>query len=109
LIVIVGTDASAFDTGQFALEKATFSSNSLASTPGTLARVSSSIFSISGPAPRWTTAVVSIDFGGNPAVDSCAARNIEKHPACAAPINSSGVVPPAASSNRVAKVKGASR
>ena len=46
-MLIVGTDASAFDTGQFALEKATFSSNSFASMPGTLAMVSSSIFSMS--------------------------------------------------------------
>jgi len=91
------------------LEKATFSSNSLASRPGTLATVSSSIFSMSGPAPRCTVAVVSIDFGVCPADDSCAARNIEKQPACAAPISSSGVVPPAASSKRVAKVNGASR
>ena len=50
--LIEGTDASAYDTGQFALEKATFSAKSLLSMPGTLAMVSSSIFSISGPAPR---------------------------------------------------------
>jgi hypothetical protein len=67
---------------------------------GTSASVASSIFAIVGPASRWTVAVVWTRFGGKPAVVSCAARNIEKHPACAAPSSSSGFVADVSPSNR---------
>src|SRR4029453_18462166 len=43
--------------------------------------------------PRWTLAVLRMLVGLWPARPSAAASAIEKHPACAAPINSSGLVP----------------
>jgi len=61
--------------------------------PGTLPTVESSINVIFGPAPRCTLAVVEICVGTCPASERIAERNIEKQPACAAPINSSGLVP----------------
>jgi len=76
-------------------------------TPGTSATVTSSILVIVGPAPRCTVADVSMVAGGWPALVSWAARNIEKQPACAAPISSSGLVPLAAPSNLDTNVKGA--
>ena len=45
------------------------------------------------PGSRWTLAVVSTDVGVKPAASSPADRAIEKQPACAAPISSSGLVP----------------
>jgi hypothetical protein len=47
----------------------------------------------SEPFSRLTLAVVLIRVGLKPAFVNPAARAIEKHPACAAPINSSGFVP----------------
>src|SRR5438128_4118501 len=47
--------------------------------------------------------------GGLPALVSCAARNIEKQPACAAPISSSGLVPFLSPSNRDRNENGASK
>src|SRR5688572_6879686 len=48
--------------------------------------------------------------GGLPSLVSCAAKNIEKQPACAAPISSSGFVPfSLLPSKREAKVNGASK
>src|SRR5262245_6216634 len=48
-------------------------------------------------------------LGGCPAFVSWAAKNIEKHPACAAPISSSGFVPVDAPSNLETNVNGASK
>jgi hypothetical protein len=88
--------ASAFDTGQPFLAFSACSRKAFSSTPGTSASVSSSILVISKPSPtfsRWTWAVVWMRFGLRPAFVRPAERAIEKQPACAAPISSSGFVP----------------
>ena len=48
-------------------------------------------------------------LGGLPALVSCADRNIEKQPACAAPTSSSGLVPFLSPSKRDRNVNGASK
>src|SRR4051794_36438656 len=94
LTVISETEANAFEIGQFALVKATFSSKRALSNPGTTAETSRSILVMVGPSPSVTVALVSMLVGGFPAAVSCADRNMEKHPAWAAPTSSSGFVPP---------------
>ena len=64
--------------------------------PGTTAVHSSSMRPMRKPPSarsRWTRAVVSTDVGGWPPRSSPADSAIEKHPAWAAPISSSGLVP----------------
>src|SRR5258706_8174387 len=106
-MTISGTAASAFEIGQFCFKKATFSLKVASSRPGTTATVSSSILVTVGPSPSVTVALVSMLVGGLPALVSCAARNIEKQPACAAPISSSGFVPSLPPSKRDLNVNGA--
>src|SRR5690606_37675016 len=67
-----------------------------------------SIFVMRGPSPRCTLAVVRISFTVCPAFSSSADRYIEKQPACAAPISSSGLVP-GVSPKRVPKLNGPSK
>jgi hypothetical protein len=88
--------ASALETGQPFFAFSACSRKAFSSTPGTSASVSSSIRVISKASPtfsRWTWAVVLMRFGLRPAFVSPAASAIEKQPACAAPISSSGLVP----------------
>src|SRR5713101_828644 len=71
--------------------------------PGMSASVSSSILVMANPSPtfsRVTFAPVWTRVGVRPARESCAVSAIVKHPACAAPISSSGLVAAWPSSNR---------
>jgi hypothetical protein len=73
---------------------------------GTVAVVVSAIRVMAEPPStlaRVTAAWVSIFSGVSPAPPNCAPRAMEKQPAWAAAISSSGVVPLAAPSKRVAK------
>src|SRR5687767_12221309 len=94
---------SASEIGQFLFDLSTLSWKVCSSTLGTSASVSNSINVIRGPSPKWTFALVRTCTGGKPAFVSTDARYMEKQPACAAPTNSSGLVP-APSSKREAKV-----
>ena len=70
--------------------------NFAGSIPGTSASVFSSTVEIEKPASplvRCTLAVVDTRFGSKPALASAFANAIEKQPAWAAPISSSGLVP----------------
>jgi hypothetical protein len=90
--VICGTDASAFDTGQFDFAVSAASRKALSSRPGTLPSTVSAIFVI--PSPGWnvTVAEVCSSSGAFPACASACESAIEKHAACAAAISSSGLV-----------------
>src|ERR671914_280651 len=93
---IESTAASARDTGQPFFAASATCWNSSSDTPGTLARVSSSIRVIPKPSPTLsmcTVAVVSMLSAECPACPSSKDRAIEKQPACAAAISSSGFVP----------------
>src|SRR5690606_31586541 len=74
--------------------------NVASSMPGTRACVDRSIRVIENPSPTFSTctfAVVSIRSGWTPARPSTPDSAIEKQPACAAAISSSGFVPGASS------------
>jgi len=90
---LISGPASAFDTGQFFLAACACVCKSASVKPGTSACVFNSMRVMVGPSPKCTLAVVAIRVGVKPALVSNAAKNIEKQPACAAPINSSGFVP----------------
>ncbi len=101
----MGTAASATETGQVFLAVSACSANALASRPGTSASVSSSIRVRRKPPStlsRCTRAVVRMRRGVSFARLSPADRAMEKQPAWAAPISSSGLVP-APSSKRERK------
>src|SRR5260370_32516855 len=102
---LISVPARACDTGQFFFAVSACSRKVSASMPGTSPSVLSSIVVILKPSPtfsRLTFALVLMRVGLNPPFVNPAARAIEKHPACAAPINSSGFVP-VPSSNLEAK------
>src|SRR5690606_4909778 len=92
----MGTAARARDTGHPSFAALAWLWNASSERPGTTARVTSSIPMMDGPpsrVSRVTRASVWIRSGGWPAVASRAASAIEKHPACAAAMSSSGLVP----------------
>src|SRR6266498_2056664 len=102
---LISVPARACDTGQFFLADSACSRKVFSSMPGTSPSVLSSIVVILKPSPTFsslTLALVLIRVGLKPPFVSPAARAIEKHPACAAPISSSGLVP-VPSSNLEAK------
>src|SRR5438046_6341467 len=93
---LIWVPASATDTGQFFFVSSACSLNFVSSIPGTSASVFKSIVVIFGPPPTissFTVAVVLIRFAGCPAFSKFAESAIEKQPASAAPISSSGFVP----------------
>src|SRR5947207_3168922 len=99
----ISVPASAFDTGQFCLASSAFLWNVASSMPGISASVSSSIRVMENRSPTFssfTFAPVWMRVGVSPARERCAASAIVKHPAWAAPINSSGLVAVWPSSNR---------
>ena len=108
--VISGTEASAFETGQFAFAPSAASAEARPHRdrerlPSTV----SAIFVI--PSPGWNVTVAEVfsSSGGVPAFARPAESAIEKHAACAAAISSSGLVlPPVASSERAAQLTGSS-
>src|SRR5213078_4262291 len=93
---LICVPASAFETGQPFLVCSAISSNLALSIPGTSASVFKSIVVIFG-APstisNFTVAVVLTRFAGLPAFSRLAESAIEKQPASAAPMSSSGLVP----------------
>src|ERR1700721_559557 len=97
--------ANNFEIGQPAFASAAALSKTSFVAAGTLAVVFSTILVPAKPPSTLasvTAASVSILVGVKPAPPSCAPSAIEKQLACAAAINSSGVVPVVAPSNRVA-------
>jgi hypothetical protein len=93
----------AFEIGQLTFAPAATSWNLASSIPGTSASVTSWIFWMPKPSPtlpKWTCACVDTLVGSKPALPKPAESAIEKHPAWAAPMSSSGLVP-GLSSNRV--------
>src|SRR5262249_8849441 len=81
--------------GQVFLVCSVCSRNFASSIPGTSASVFTSMVVIFGPPPtisNFTVAVVLIRFAGWPASARLAENAIEKHPASAAAISSSGLV-----------------
>ena len=103
--VISGTPANAPETGQPVLAASAASRNPSASSPGTLPRTVSALFVIPVPGTKVTTADVRRRSGGFPAFARPSERAIEKQAACAAAINSSGLVfPPDSSSERAAQL-----
>src|SRR5437588_5311171 len=106
--VIWGIPANAFDTGQPRFASSAAFWNPAWSRPGTLPRTVSAIFVILGAPSTMSmvqAAVVSTRVTGLPAFSNPAERAMLRHAACAAAINSSGLVP-FAPSNRVANVYG---
>src|SRR5262245_42513323 len=96
LSVMFGTLARAREIGQPFLAPSACAWKPAASIPGTSPSTSRSICVIVGPAsevPRWTLAAVLMLVGVKPARPSAAPSAIEKQPACAAAISSSGLVP----------------
>src|SRR3954468_8122673 len=92
----MSTEASALETGQFALAVSACSSKAAGSIPGTSASVTSAILVMPKPASvlsRYTLAVVSTRVGVNPALARPLESAIEKQPAWAAAMSSSGLVP----------------
>src|ERR1700736_5906509 len=92
----MGVAARAFETGQFFFASSARRLKVASSMPGTLPSVARSMREIAQPASvlsKCTLALVRISCGLWPACESPLANAIEKHPACAAPINSSGLVP----------------
>src|SRR5216684_6944342 len=93
---LMGVAASALDTGQFSLASCASFWKVSSSMPGTTASVSRSIGLMAKPPGtwlKWTRAVVCTLVGVKPALASAFDSAIEKQPACAAPISSSGLVP----------------
>src|SRR6186997_136959 len=91
---VISIALRAFETGQFSFASAATFSKAAASIPGTEAFVVRSILVIANPAgtdPNRTFAVVCILLGTCPRSESAAASAIEKHPAWAAAISSSGL------------------
>jgi REP element-mobilizing transposase RayT len=103
--VISGTPASACETGQPCFAASAALRKPSASRPGTLPRTESAIFVIPVPGTKVTAAEVRSSSGGLPAFARPPESAIEKHEACAAAINSSGLVfPPDASSERAGQL-----
>ncbi|GEM_PF-4829881 len=96
--------ASAWLTGQPVLAPSAALANSAEVMPGTEPLTVRTIPVI--PVPGWkvTSAEVSIEVGGVPALASSFDRAIEKQVACAAPSSSSGLVLPFASSARAGQL-----
>src|ERR1035437_6381174 len=97
--------AKSFEIGHPALASAAALAKTSGVAPGTLAVVVSAMRVTAKPPstlPSETAAWVSIFVGVSPAPPNSAPSAMEKQPACAAAINSSGVVPVAAPSKRVA-------
>jgi predicted nucleic acid-binding protein len=93
--VIVGTLASALDTGHPPLAAFACFWNAASSMPGMTASVVKSIRVIENPSPTFSNATfaeVLIRVGLKPASPRMCDSAIEKQPACAAAINSSGLV-----------------
>ena len=101
--VIDGTDASAWLTGQLAFASSAAATKSSLLMPSTLPRTVSRISVIPVPGTKSTSAEVSSEVGGVPALASPLENAIEKHAECAAAISSSGLVLPFASSAREAQ------
>src|SRR2546421_4844136 len=92
----MSTPARAWETGQFALAVSACSAKAAASMPGTSAVVVSWMREMRkppSPRSRWTRAEVSIEVGAWPARSSAPDSAMEKQPAWAAPMSSSGFVP----------------
>src|SRR4051794_20193959 len=93
---IVMVAFSTFDTGQPAFASAVALSNAALSPPGIFTATSRCTAVIVKPPPSLssvTVAVVPMRSGVIPALPSSADKAIEKQPACAAAISSSGLVP----------------
>src|SRR5690606_10340486 len=100
---VISAAESTLDTGQFSLAVVAMVWNSSSEMPGTSATVTSSILGIAKPSPCfsiWTLAFVSMLFGVKPDLPRISENAIEKQPACAAAINSSGFVAFVSSPNR---------
>ena len=95
-----------FEIGQFSFASLAHSSNFSLLIPGTFAFTVRCDFEIA-PLPNVMSHLVSILSGVKPASFKTRLNFMEKHPACAAATNSSGLVPSLASPNLDAKVKGA--
>src|ERR1035437_2778558 len=96
--------AKSFEIGHPALASAAALAKTSGVAPGTLAVAVSAMRVTAKPPstlPSETAAWVSIFVGVSPAPPNCAPSAMEKQPAWAAAINSSGVVPVAAPSKRV--------
>src|SRR2546425_7377360 len=92
----MGVAAKALETGQVFFASSARRLKVASSTPGTLPSVARSIRVMPQPCSvlsKWTVAVVRISCGLWPACESALANAMEKQPACAAPISSSGLVP----------------
>src|SRR5438874_11763188 len=92
----MGVAARALETGQFFFASSATRLKVASSTPGTLPSVARSMREIlhpESPLSKCTVALVRISCGLWPACESPLAKAMEKQPACAAPINSSGLVP----------------
>jgi hypothetical protein len=99
------------DTGQPFLAPSACSWKALLSIPGTWASVVSSMRVMPNPSPtfsRWTRAAVWMRVGGWPALVRPAERALEKQPAWAAAISSSGLDFPSGLPMRVARLYGSS-
>ncbi len=101
--MIDGTDASAWLTGQLTFASSAAATKSSLLMPSTLPRTFSRISVIPVPGTKSTSAEVSSEVGGVPALASPLENAIEKHAECAAAISSSGLVLPFASSAREAQ------
>src|SRR6185312_2265839 len=99
-------ELSDLEIGQFSFAFLAHSSNFSLLIPGTFAATVRCDFEIA-PSPKVISHLVSILSAVNPASFKTKLNFIEKQPACAAAISSSGFVPSLASPNLVAKVKGA--
>src|SRR6185295_14765439 len=102
-VSVISVPASAFETGQFCFAPCAYSWNFASSIPGISASVSSAIPVIENASPTFsslTVAVVCMRVGLICARDNAAVSAMVKQPACAAPINSSGLVADSPSSNR---------
>src|SRR5205807_4634486 len=100
---LMGVAASALETGQFTLASCASFWKVSSSMPGTTASVSRSMGLMAKPPGtglKWTRAVVCTLVGVKPALASAFDSAIEKQPACAAPMSSSGLVPTVSSPMR---------
>src|SRR5206468_12444426 len=100
---VMGVAASALETGQFSLASCASFWKVSSSMPGTTASVSRSIGLMAKPPGtwlKWTRAVVCTLVGVKLALASAFDSDIEKQPACAAPISSSRLVPTVSSPMR---------
>src|SRR5947209_9804594 len=92
----MGVAARALETGQVFFASSARRLKVPSSTPGTLPSVARSMRVMPHPCSvlsKCTVAVVRISCGLWPAWESAPAKAMEKQPACAAPISSSGFVP----------------